>query len=946
MPVDIMAQMRVAFRGEALDLLLELDTALLTLETEPGNAELVSRVFRAIHTIKGSGATAGFAHLASFTHNVEEAFDLARSGRLAVTTELIDCGLKACDVIREILDMAGETGEAAGERAVTEALARLLPSDNASHKAANSEPKVAVVQPAPGETAYHIVFRPNHDLFRSGSDPVILLNELRSLGAAHITARTDQIPPLSSLDPDSCYLWWEILLITGGGEVAIREVFVFVEDDCQIIIRVLDDQASAVAFLGSIAAESLDLFVLECEDHLTAIESHALALEQDPKARGLSRNGDSVDALFRSVHSIKGNTGILLGQLESNILAFNHPLSQLQQVAHALESLLEPFRNVDTALDREIIQTALNTCDAMRQLLHSLAHQNPAARLSPALLQQLSLKENSVAAPPKLERLAAFVNTASQCIEMIGGCLESFASDGSATEPVLQTYLRGLKTLASAASYQRYPDLVEPVALQLRLLDAAMRTGTHPDAGIRIDPQDRLQLDGAFESACAAVERVKVQTAQLETASPTLANHNAARALPEKEPRGTAAPVAAAAPAAPSTVRIDQEKLDRLMRVVGELLVARGAFPLLVQKLSAGLDSQVAAKELKEAGASISRIADELQNSVMSIRMLPVKTVFQKFPRLVRDLARSLGKEVNFVMEGESIELDKTILEQIGDPLVHLIRNAIDHGLEAPEERKKSGKDPAGRLTLRAASEAGAVVIQIVDDGPGLDAEALKRKAVEKGLLSLDAAASMDETGAFQLIFLAGLSTAKKVTDVSGRGVGMDVVRNNIRNLQGSIEIQSKRGHGTRFSVKLPTSLMISKGILLRAGSEEYVLPLGCIRDMVKLPAGKVHQYRGSRLVQIRGEIYSVFSLSDLFGLTSHPSAEVSIAIVEAGNVRYGLMVDHFVNEVEVIVKPLAGGLEECREFQGAAILGDGRLVLVLNPLECHRLGNLAGESS
>jgi len=374
------------------------------------------------------------------------------------------------------------------------------------------------------------------------------------------------------------------------------------------------------------------------------------------------------------------------------------------------------------------------------------------------------------------------------------------------------------------------------------------------------------------------------------------------------------------------------------MRVVGELLVARGAFPVLVGKLTGGADAAAVAKELKEAGAGISHIADELQNSVMSIRMLPLKTVFQRFPRLVRDLARGLGKEVQFAMEGEGIELDKTILEQIADPLVHLIRNAVDHGLEAPAERQRQGKDATGRVTLRASNEAGAVVIQVMDDGPGLDTEALKRKAVEKGLLNPNAAASMDEVAAFQLIFLPGLTTARKVTDVSGRGVGMDVVRNNIRNLQGTIDIQSRRGSGTTLSIRLPTSLMISKGILLEAGSEEYVLPLTSIRDMVKIPAQEIHQYRGARVVQVRGEVYSLFSLAELFGWRLKESPEVSIAIVEAGKTRYGLMVDRFLSEVEVIVKPLAGGLEECREFQGAAIMGDGRVVLVLNPLECNRM--------
>jgi two-component system chemotaxis sensor kinase CheA len=245
-------------------------------------------------------------------------------------------------------------------------------------------------------------------------------------------------------------------------------------------------------------------------------------------------------------------------------------------------------------------------------------------------------------------------------------------------------------------------------------------------------------------------------------------------------------------------------------------------------------------------------------------------------------------------------------------------------------------------VTLRASNEAGGVVVEVTDDGRGLDAGALKRKAVEKGLLAPEAVAAMSDEAAYQLIFLPGLTTAEKVTDVSGRGVGMDVVRSNVRNLQGTIEIRSKPGRGTTLLIKLPTSLMISKGVLLVAGGQEYILPLTNIRDMVKLQPERVHEYHGHTLAQVRGSIYSIFSLAELLGLIPAKTSELSVAIVEAGAVKYGLVVDKFVTEVEVLVKPLSGGLEQCGEFQGAAIMGDGRVVLVLDALECHGLERTA----
>ena len=916
MSIDIIEQMRIGFRAEALDLLIELDSALLALETEPGDSAIVNRVFRAIHTIKGSGATAGFVRLARFAHKMEEAFDLAREGRLAVTPDLIDCGLKACDVLRQILAERQEEAEVPGEAEVTEAFARVLPAhENASPAATTDSPSSTAVR-----AAFEITFKPNREMFYSGADPVTLLDDLRELGQAYVTGHGDQVPPWPAIEAEHCYLWWEILLITDRDLATIQNVFVFVEGDCEVRIRPRGDQTSAVALLGSITPEDFALFVAECQDHLLVLERDALALENRPASKG------NLDSLFRSVHSIKGNAGLLLGHVNGSVLAAGHPLQLLSRVAHGLESLLDPWRSATAGpVPRGTIQTALDAGDAIRQLLASLVHDGAGEPVAVQLLERLGAVGNCALNGQAVDgRDAAFLNTTSQCMEMIAGCFRRMETPGEPAGPVLETYRRGLKTLASAVQYRRCPEMAEPLAQQLRILNEAIA------AGEGLGGEERTLLGAAFQAARSVLNRIVSPAAQAERPPEPMA------ATPSK-------PSAERADggASPSTIRIEQNKLDRLMRVVGELLVARGAFPLLAQKLNNG-DGAGVGKELREAGSNISRIADELQATVMSIRMLPVKTVFQRFPRLVRDLARALGKEVQLVIEGEGIELDKTILEQIGDPLVHVIRNAVDHGLEPPAERRAQGKDAAGQLILRAMRQAGGVTIEVTDDGRGLDAAALKRKAVEKGLLTPEVASGMSEEAAFQLVFLPGLTTAAKVTDVSGRGVGMDVVRSNVGNLQGTVEIRSQAGRGTTFLIELPTSLMISKGILLEAGAQEYILPLGNIRDMVKVPLEAAHQYRSLTLAQVRGTIYSLFNLAELLGLAPAETSEISIAIVEAGTAKYGLVVDKFVSEVEVLVKPLTGGLERCQEFQGAAILGDGRVVLVLNALECHRLDRTA----
>ena len=922
MSIDIMEQMRGAFRAEALDLLIELDSALLALETAPGDTTIVHRVFRAIHTIKGSGATAGFAHLARFAHKVEEAFDLARGERLAVTGYLIDCSLQACDVIRLILAGDAEGEAVPGEVEVTGAFTRLLPGPQAAPAVGPEPPKAG----ADDLAAFEIIFKPKREIFYSGTDPVTLLDDLRELGQAHITARADAVPPLPSLDAEHCYLWWEVLLVTNRNQAAIQDVFVFVEDECEVRIRLLEDQRGTVALLASVPAEAFELFKTECEEHLERMEVDALALEEHPEVR------DTLDSLFRAVHSIKGNAGLLLGHVTGAALTATHPLQLLVRVAHGLETLLDPLRGASAALVTEqTAQTALEACDAIRSLLGSLTHNGAGGPVSPELLERLGVPGHAAPSARFVDaREAAFRNTASQCVSMIDGCLHRLQGDDGSAAPVLETYRRGLKNLAAACRYQNCLELEEPLGQQLRILDAAMKTGE------ALGGADRASLASASQAVRAILFRI-LPDGEVDPLAPAANATQPRPKAPADRPDAAAPPTAAP----PTTLRIDQNKLDRLMRVVGELLVARGAFPLLVQKLNGG-DGTGAVKDLKEAGSNISRIADELQTSVMSMRMLPVKTVFQRFPRLVRDLARSLGKEVQLVIEGESIELDKTILEQIGDPLVHVIRNAVDHGIEPPAERRANGKNGSGQLTLRAIHEVGGVSIEVTEDGRGLDANALKRKAIEQGLLTPEAAAGMSEEAAFQLVFLPGLTTAARVTDVSGRGVGMDVVRSNVRNLHGTIEIRSLPGQGTTFRIKLPTSLMISKGILLEAGGQEYILPLGSIRDMVKIPAGDAHDYRGLTLAQLRGNIYSLSSLAEMLGLAPAQSAELSVAIVEAGTVKYGLVVDKFVSEVEVLIKPLAGGLEHCKEFQGAAIMGDGRVVLVLNVLECRTLDRIA----
>jgi len=440
-----------------------------------------------------------------------------------------------------------------------------------------------------------------------------------------------------------------------------------------------------------------------------------------------------------------------------------------------------------------------------------------------------------------------------------------------------------------------------------------------------------VQQGGILDAGWLLNVKLLIEAARKAVDSPATAP-TASPAAPSGAAGASPAPEAAPGAAAPS-IRVEAVKLDALMRLAGELLVARGALPAFADRIEREESPKSMAKEMRDAGAKVSRLADDLQATVMSIRMMPVRQVFQRFPRLVRDLARNLNKNIELQVSGEETELDKTVIDSIGDPLTHIIRNAADHGIESKADRAQKGKSAIGRIDLSAYTRGSTVVIEVKDDGKGLDAEKLKRRAVEKGLLGESAVAAMDEEAAFKIVLIAGFSTVDKVTDVSGRGVGMDVVRNGVEALRGNVHIQSEIGKGTCFRIELPASLLVSKGILVDVSGQEVVLPIETIRNMVKVPQSVIRTVQGQQIAPVRGTVFPLLSLAQAlsFGHNQEMRPELAVAIIEAASGPYGLVVDHFLGEVEVVVKPLSGVLARVPEYVGAAIMGDGKTVLVVN---------------
>jgi two-component system, chemotaxis family, sensor kinase CheA len=381
------------------------------------------------------------------------------------------------------------------------------------------------------------------------------------------------------------------------------------------------------------------------------------------------------------------------------------------------------------------------------------------------------------------------------------------------------------------------------------------------------------------------------------------------------------------------TLRVDQGKVDLLMNLIGELVVAKNGLPFLARRAEQVHGSREMARDLKDQYAVFDRLAQEMQGAIMQVRMLPVAPMFQRFPRLVRDLARKLGKSIDLVIEGEDTEADKTIIESLGDPLLHLVRNAIDHGVETPDERVRSGKPETATIRLKASQENDRVVIEVADDGHGIDPAAVKAKAVAKGLITAEDAAAMDEETAIRLVFRPGFSTAEAVTDLSGRGVGMDVVRTAVEKEGGRVALSSRFGQGTTIALYLPLSMAVSRVMMVEVGGQPFGIPMDTIAETVRVPRSRLRAIKRVETMLLRDAVVPVVRLRHLLGLGAgeEEREEEAILVVRHGDQSVGLVIDQFREGVDVILKPLDGVLAGTRGCGGTAILGDGRVLLVLN---------------
>jgi len=558
-------------------------------------------------------------------------------------------------------------------------------------------------------------------------------------------------------------------------------------------------------------SQFFQIFFEETEEQLQELETLLLALDLR------APDTESLHAIFRIAHSIKGNAGTF-------------GFTELTDLTHLMESLLDEVRHGHESLTKQHLQQLLQAKDVLKMQLDGVRHNSPVDK---------------------------------ECVEQVRQALEALAAH------------RSLPDESQVAAHEE-------------------------DLGY-----------GFFEPL--PMHALEVIPAATPTPAPTPARRDDGAAHPPHSPEG-------------SSLRVSVEKVDQLVNLIGELVITHAMIsagsqdldPILHDKLLTGIDQ-------------LGRNTRELQESVMSVRMMPMDIIFSRFPRLVHQLSTKLGKQVEFVTEGGSTELDKGLIEKIVDPLTHLVRNSLDHGLEAPEMRLQVGKSETGLLKLSASHQGGHIVVEVEDDGTGLNRERILLKAAAQGLeLPLD---PTDEE-VWQLIFAPGFSTAETVTDVSGRGVGMDVVRRNIASLGGTVNLHSRPGYGTRVTISLPLTLAILDGISVRVGNEIYILPINYVVESFRLSDSHLHEISGhSQVIQVRGEYIPIVALHDLFATTRRPNAHAEgiLVVVQSDARRAALWVDEVVGQQQVVVKNLEANYRRVPNISGATILGDGSVSLIID---------------
>lgn len=672
----------------------------------------------------------------------------------------------------------------------------------------------------------------------------------------------------------------------------------------------------------------MDMFLDESHEHLQSLNEGLLSLEEN------SDDVSVVNEIFRNAHTLKGM---------SATMGYN----KIAELTHEMEDVLDLIRKEQLKLNEDIIDTLFKCLDSLEQMINSVGDGEAedvvdvtdlVAKLSSISKGTPMPKAADAAAEAALQEAA---DSPSIVLTDIDKDVLKQAKESGMIGVHVQVTLAATCLLKSARSYMvmnALDELGDVIKSVPPAEDLEQEKFDHTFDVLLITAAEVKDVEEALESI-SEIEKVSVNVVDTEAKAEEKATSaeapKAAEAKPQaKAPVKTPAKAPAKKEAAKKdaahhkhqsqSVRVDIDKLDTLMNLMGELVINK------VRLEQIGQTHRLA--ELTETLEQMDRVTTDLQNIVMKVRMVPVSAVFNRFPRMVRDVSKELNKEINLTIEGEETELDRTVIDEIGDPIMHLLRNSLDHGVEHPDDREAKGKPRTGEVGLIARHEGNNVVIMVTDDGAGINADVIRRKAVEKGMISQEDADKLDDADAVRLIFLPGFSTADKITDISGRGVGMDVVRSKIEALSGHVDVETKIDEGSVFKIKLPLTLAIIQAMLVKVQEEMYAIPLGSIDSTINIQPTDIKTVRNKEVIVLRGEIIPIIRMEETLQVPHvKDSDEIFVVVVHAGEAKAGIVVDNLIGQQEIVIKTLGNLFAGLKMFSGATVLGDGRVALILD---------------
>ena len=672
-----------------------------------------------------------------------------------------------------------------------------------------------------------------------------------------------------------------------------------------------------------LAEDERQIFLAEVDEHLQTLDEGLVRLERE------GEDTELLQSIFRAAHTLKGSAGMI-----------GH--TRMADLTHALENILDGLRRNSLAINPSLVDACLESLDVVKILRNEIAEGAlSSVDIDPLSKRLLALVEGAAASAPaavihpppitpalsrngkkngKLPhkvKLKTKSRTQQRATAPADGAITisaDIASNSAVSAARAFQILLALQALGEVPDFDP-PQAVIETAAPTRHVSARLVTSKSKDeiskTLLNISEIDSLTIAGE------TIPIAKFSPAPPRAPAPKSSNTDHARlATVEK------------------TVRTSVGRLDTLMNLVGELITDRNRLLQTRANFERRFRSDEHVDNLAQTILHLGRITDQLQEEVMRIRMLPIANVFNKFPRLVRDLSRKADKQIDLVIKGEDTELDRSVIEVIDDPLIHLIRNSVDHGIEPPATRLAVGKSPRGTITLTARHEESRIIITVEDDGRGIDVERVKAGAVKKNLINEDEAAKLSPEEAIDLIFLPGLSTAEKVSDVSGRGVGMDIVRTNVERLSGSVTVETWPGRGSRFQIALPLTLAIIQSLLVDVGRGTFAIPLAAVMETLRIPPGDIHTVRGKPVIKVRDHILPLVLLSQAFGsanIKANSATHRYVVAVKWGKLEVGLMVDTLLGNQELVIKSLGALVGETPGVSGAAILGDGRVALIVD---------------